>query len=208
MFTREKSDVSLQKVLSIRRVLLAQYSSFSISGLDLLDDYLSTLAVLPTGCNKLDDILTSGIYTGEVTEVIGISSSGKSQVICSVVQSVKGCLMYGYYLYVLQFCQSFTINVAAILEQNVIYIDTSGGSSITRLSELCHFRCDSFLLLLLMLFVLEWSLLNYWSAKRVDSESNLFCINLKWLSCVYCCSYTLQCLQYKCYSQFDSCYNL
>ena len=64
----------------IRRVLLAQYSAFPNNGLALYKELLNACAVLSSGCSDLDNILDGGIYTGEITEVVGISVSGKTQV--------------------------------------------------------------------------------------------------------------------------------
>ena len=79
--------VNLQKVLSIRRVLLAQYSSFPVNGLALYKETLTICAALPTGCSELDNLLNDGVYTGEVTEIVGVSVSGKTQVIENQVKS-------------------------------------------------------------------------------------------------------------------------
>jgi len=67
----------------IRRVLLAQYSAFPSNGLALYRELLNTGSVLPSGCSDLDEILDGGVYTGEVTEIVGISVSGKTQVCIS-----------------------------------------------------------------------------------------------------------------------------
>ena len=70
----------LQKVLSIRRLLLAQYSAFPVNGLVLYKKTLEACAVLSTGCSNIDALLDDGIYTSEVTEIVGVSVSGKTQV--------------------------------------------------------------------------------------------------------------------------------
>ncbi|XP_078491378.1 DNA repair protein RAD51 homolog 4-like [Ciona intestinalis] len=112
--------IPYKKVMSIRRVLLAQYSSFPVNGLDLFHETMSTLAVLPTECESLDDLLDAGIYTGEVTEIVGPSSSGKTQL-----------------------CETFAVNVAASFDQNVVYVDTAGGFSAARVEEIFKKRFPS-----------------------------------------------------------------
>ena len=42
----------LQELVAIRRFLLAQFSSFAVSGRDMYDDVMSTMAMLSTGCER------------------------------------------------------------------------------------------------------------------------------------------------------------
>uniref|UniRef100_A0A8C4S837 RAD51 paralog D n=1 Tax=Erpetoichthys calabaricus TaxID=27687 RepID=A0A8C4S837_ERPCA len=100
-------------LVAINRVLLAQYASFPINGADLYDELLSSTAILSTGNESLDKLLDSGLYTGEVTELIGSPGSGKTQV-----------------------CLGVAANVACELKRNVVYIDSTGGLSASRLLEI------------------------------------------------------------------------
>ncbi|KAG2459208.1 RA51D protein, partial [Polypterus senegalus] len=100
-------------LVAINRVLLAQYASFPINGADLYDELLSSTAILSTGNESLDKLLDSGLYTGEVTELIGAPGSGKTQV-----------------------CLGVAANVACELKRNVVYIDSTGGLSASRLLEI------------------------------------------------------------------------
>ncbi|KAM3934192.1 DNA repair protein RAD51 homolog 4 isoform 1-T2 [Leptodactylus fuscus] len=108
-----KCCLSYKTLVAMRRVLLAQYSAFPSNGADLYEELKSSTAILPTGNKKLDTLLDSGIYTGEVTEIAGAPGSGKTQM-----------------------CQSIAVNVAANLQQQVCYIDTTGGVTGTRLLQL------------------------------------------------------------------------
>ncbi|XP_053310792.1 DNA repair protein RAD51 homolog 4 [Spea bombifrons] len=112
-----KCSLSYKTLVAVRRVLLARYSAFPSNGADLYEELKSSTAILPTGNAKLDFILDSGLYTGEVTEIAGSAGSGKTQI-----------------------CQSIAVNVAYTLKQKVLYVDTTGGLTATRLLELVQSR--------------------------------------------------------------------
>ncbi|XP_054610905.1 DNA repair protein RAD51 homolog 4 [Dunckerocampus dactyliophorus] len=116
----QKCSVSYTALLAIRRVLLAQHAAFPVSGADLYDELLSSTAILSTGNPNLDALLDSGVYTGEITELAGGSGSGKSQV-----------------------CFGVAVHIAHHLRQNVIYVDTTGGLSATRLLEMLQSETSS-----------------------------------------------------------------
>ncbi|XP_070598347.1 DNA repair protein RAD51 homolog 4 isoform X2 [Erythrolamprus reginae] len=75
----QKYSLSYKSLVAVRRVLLAQFSSFPINGADLYEELKHTTAILSTGIESLDKLLDSGIYTGEVTELVGAPSAGKTQ---------------------------------------------------------------------------------------------------------------------------------
>ncbi|XP_073429682.1 DNA repair protein RAD51 homolog 4 isoform X2 [Dendrobates tinctorius] len=75
-----KCSLSYKTLVAVRRVLLAQYSAFPSNGADLYEELKASTAILPTGNKKLDFLLDSGLYTGEVTEIAGAPGSGKTQV--------------------------------------------------------------------------------------------------------------------------------
>ncbi|XP_063751859.1 DNA repair protein RAD51 homolog 4 isoform X2 [Eleginops maclovinus] len=102
-----------QALFAIRRVLLAQHAAFPVSGADLYEELLSSTAIISTGSPSLDKLLDSGVYTGEITELSGGPGSGKSQV-----------------------CFSVAVHVSLHLKQSVIFIDTTGGLSASRLLQM------------------------------------------------------------------------
>ncbi|XP_063810065.1 DNA repair protein RAD51 homolog 4 [Pseudophryne corroboree] len=114
-----KCSLSYKTLVAVRRVLLAQYSAFPLNGADLYEELKVSTAILPTGNKKLDFLLDSGLYTGEVTEIAGAAGSGKTQV-----------------------CQSIAVNVATSLKQRVCYVDTTGGLTGTRLLQLIQSRTE------------------------------------------------------------------
>ncbi|KAG9341437.1 hypothetical protein JZ751_019246 [Albula glossodonta] len=109
-----------QALVAVRRVLLAQHTAFPVSGADLYEELLSSTAILSTGNASLDKLLDSGLYTGELTELAGAPGSGKTQV-----------------------CFGVAVNLSSVLKQSVLYIDSSGGLSATRLLQLIKARTRS-----------------------------------------------------------------
>uniref|UniRef100_A0A4W6CTR3 DNA repair protein RAD51 homolog 4 n=1 Tax=Lates calcarifer TaxID=8187 RepID=A0A4W6CTR3_LATCA len=109
----QKCSVSYKALFAIRRVLLAQHTAFPVSGADLYEELLSSTAIVSTGNPSLDKLLDSGLYTGEITELSGGPGSGKSQV-----------------------CFGVAVHISYQLKQSVIYIDTTGGLTASRLLEM------------------------------------------------------------------------
>ncbi|MBW04072.1 DNA repair protein RAD51 4, partial [Eschrichtius robustus] len=73
--------------------------------------------MLPLGETSLDKLLDAGLYTGEVTEIVGGPGSGKTQV-----------------------CLCVAAHVAHGLQQNVLYIDSNGGLTASRILQLLQAR--------------------------------------------------------------------
>uniref|UniRef100_A0A8C6WF26 RAD51 paralog D n=1 Tax=Neogobius melanostomus TaxID=47308 RepID=A0A8C6WF26_9GOBI len=114
------ADVSTGKrsaLFSIRRVLLAQHTAFPVSGADLYEELLSCTAILSTGHPRLDELLDSGLFTGELTELAGPPGTGKTQV-----------------------CFGVAVHIAHFLKQGVIFIDTTGASPQPDSSTCCRQR--------------------------------------------------------------------
>ena len=54
-----KSGVPYKELISIKRVVLAQYSAFPVSGKNLYDEVLTSISILPTGNYGLSQQLFS-----------------------------------------------------------------------------------------------------------------------------------------------------
>ncbi|XP_068567764.1 DNA repair protein RAD51 homolog 4 [Cebidichthys violaceus] len=109
----QRCTVSYKALFAIRRVLLAQHAAFPVSGADLYEELLSSTAILSTGNPSLDKLLDSGLYTGEITELSGGPGSGKSQA-----------------------CFGVAVHISHRLKQSVIFIDTTGGLTASRLLQM------------------------------------------------------------------------
>lgn len=91
--------------------------SFPFNGADLYEELKTSTAILSTGIGSLDKLLDAGLYTGEVTEIVGAPGSGKTQV-----------------------CLCVAAHVAHGLQQNVLYIDSNGGLTASRILQLLQAR--------------------------------------------------------------------
>lgn len=113
----QKCGLSYKALVALRRVLLAQFSAFPLNGADLYEELKTSTAILSTGIGSLDKLLDAGLYTGELTEIVGGPGSGKTQV-----------------------CLCVAANVAHSLQQNVLYVDSNGGMTASRLLQLLQAR--------------------------------------------------------------------
>ncbi|XP_013411284.1 DNA repair protein RAD51 homolog 4 isoform X2 [Lingula anatina] len=111
----KKAGMSYKDVLAIRHVLLAQYSAVPVNGADMYEDALNSMAILPTGVKSLDTMLDGGLYTSEVTELVGPAGVGKSQL-----------------------CMYTSLNISRNLKQNIMYIDSTGDFCIQRLQDILY----------------------------------------------------------------------
>lgn len=110
---RSRCRLSYQEVIGINHVLQAQFAAFPQNALHLYHQLLSTLAIFSTGCPRLDDILDGGIYTGEITEIVGPPAIGKTQL-----------------------CHSLLTTVCLETQRSILYIDTGGNFSPERIFEI------------------------------------------------------------------------
>lgn len=116
----QKCSLSYKALVAVRRVLLAQYTAFPVSGADLYQELLSSTAILSTGSPSLDKLLDSGLYTGEITELTGSPGSGKTQV-----------------------CFSVAVNISHQLKKTVFYVDTKGAMCANRLLQMLQTRTSN-----------------------------------------------------------------
>ncbi|NWQ79791.1 RA51D protein, partial [Columbina picui] len=115
----QKCSLSYKALVAVRRVLLAQFSAFPANGADLYEELKSSTAILPTGSPSLDQLLDSGLYTGEVTELMGAPGSGKTQV-----------------------CLGIAASVSLSLKQQVLFLDSTGGFTASRLYQMLRARAE------------------------------------------------------------------
>ncbi|NXO41541.1 RA51D protein, partial [Locustella ochotensis] len=115
----QKCSLSYKALVAVRRVLLAQFSAFPTNGADLYEELKSSTAILPTGSPGLDKLLDSGLYTGEVTELMGAPGSGKTQV-----------------------CLGIAASVSLGLKQHVLFLDSTGGFTASRLYQMLRAQTE------------------------------------------------------------------
>ncbi|NWR64027.1 RA51D protein, partial [Bucorvus abyssinicus] len=115
----QKCSLSYKALVAVRRVLLAQFSAFPANGADLYEELKTSTAILPTGNPSLDQLLDSGLYTGEVTELMGAPGSGKTQV-----------------------CLGIAASVSLSLKQHVLFLDSTGGFTASRLYQMLRAQAE------------------------------------------------------------------
>ncbi|NWV46519.1 RA51D protein, partial [Daphoenositta chrysoptera] len=115
----QKCSLSYKALVAVRRVLLAQFSAFPANGADLYEELKSSTAILPTGSPSLDQLLDSGLYTGEVTELMGAPGSGKTQV-----------------------CLGIAASVSLGLKQHVLFLDSTAGFTASRLYQMLRAQTE------------------------------------------------------------------
>ncbi|XP_074969307.1 DNA repair protein RAD51 homolog 4 isoform X3 [Phalacrocorax aristotelis] len=115
----QKCSLSYKALVAVRRVLLAQFSAFPANGADLYEELKSSTAILPTGNRSLDQLLDSGLYTGEVTELMGAPGSGKTQV-----------------------CLGIAASVSLSLQQHVLFLDSTGGFTASRVYQMLQGQAE------------------------------------------------------------------
>ncbi|NXL60311.1 RA51D protein, partial [Chordeiles acutipennis] len=115
----QKCSLSYKALVAVRRVLLAQFSAFPANGADLYEELKSSTAILPTGNPSLDQLLDSGLYTGEVTELMGAPGSGKTQV-----------------------CLGIAASVSLGLKQHVLFLDSTAGFTASRLYQMLQAQAE------------------------------------------------------------------
>lgn len=75
---QQQSEQYKQAVTDIL-VYLEDNHAMWCDGIDMLNIIQQTRSFLPTGCESLDGLLHGGLRDGMVTELVGASSSGKTQ---------------------------------------------------------------------------------------------------------------------------------
>ncbi len=84
---------------------------------DILSNVNAEYISFPTGCSRLDEMLEGGVLTGDVTELVGPSGAGKTQLcmqICTVVTSVTDASA----LYI-DTCSSFSVPRVLEIRENL-----------------------------------------------------------------------------------------
>ncbi|WOK96938.1 hypothetical protein Cni_G05646 [Canna indica] len=120
-----------------------------LSGVELLEDAQRNKHALPSGCEGIDILLGGGLREGQLTEIVGPSSSGKTQVCLHSALGVTD-MHLGVVIF-LDTCNSFSPNrIASIVNQQTGTLVKEGEESrLKRIlsSILCQSVFDIFELL-------------------------------------------------------------
>ena len=82
------SGVQLKTLKLVKKFIIGQFSPFPEFGNVLLENFLKKNFIIKTGCNKIDEIISSGIHSSEITEISGASSTGKTQFCFNLIASM------------------------------------------------------------------------------------------------------------------------
>ncbi|KAJ4842281.1 DNA repair protein rad51d [Turnera subulata] len=82
------SDHLKQGITQMLSIVDEQYHKPWVNGVQLLDDFQRNKHVLSTGIHEIDSLLQGGFREGQLNEIAGPSSSGKTQVCLQVAASV------------------------------------------------------------------------------------------------------------------------
>ncbi|CAN7993815.1 unnamed protein product [Ixodes pacificus] len=108
-----RTGLPYSDVIRIRRSLVALFAPTPQDGASLYDKFLETTAVFSTGSRKVDDVIGGGVFTGQITEIVGASTSGKTQL-----------------------CHSLTAHAVIDSHFGVLYVDTLSCFSAERIRQI------------------------------------------------------------------------
>ncbi|XP_029201819.2 DNA repair protein RAD51 homolog 4-like isoform X2 [Acropora millepora] len=118
----QKTSIPAKDLSSIQSIVIAQLAAFPLNGKDYYNGLMTRFSIFSTGCKNLDELLDGGLYTGDVTEIVGAAGTGKSQI-----------------------CMNIALSTSMEAKKYVIYIDTGGsfcGERIKQLLEGCKASLD------------------------------------------------------------------
>lgn len=107
------AHVSADEFTAACAQVVEEHAAQLIQGDELYARLLRRVVIFATTCRALDDMLHGGIFTGEITEIVGSSASGKSQL-----------------------CMHVAAAAVALSPHSVIYIDTSASFCAQRVASI------------------------------------------------------------------------
>nr|ADE77590.1 unknown [Picea sitchensis] len=113
------SEVLKQAIAEILSFIDSQHSRW-LNGAQLLENLQQTVHVLPTGCEGLDSLLGGGLLEGTLTELVGPSASGKTQI-----------------------CLRAASHIAYHSQAAVMYLDTCNSFSSKRIAQFLNVLAKS-----------------------------------------------------------------
>jgi RAD51-like protein 3 len=80
-----QTSIQLKNLKLIKKFIIGQYSPFPQFGNALFDKYIKKNFITKTGCSQMDLLISSGIYSSEITEITGATSTGKTQLCFNLI---------------------------------------------------------------------------------------------------------------------------
>lgn len=75
----ELTKIPVKNLKLIKKFIIGQYSPFPEQANTLLDRHTKRFFSIQSGCSQLDELISNGVYSNEITEITGFSSSGKTE---------------------------------------------------------------------------------------------------------------------------------
>jgi len=114
-----KTNISRETISAITCDIQRIFTALPIRGDDLFLDVINYDTIFPTGCKSIDLLLDGGLYSSEITELVGQPSTGKTQI-----------------------CMYASLNMIAYTQWTVAYIDSSNTFSPDRMVEMFNSMQD------------------------------------------------------------------
>lgn len=116
-----RKSAAKQPDLLTLSALVSKFGCQLIQGQELWEETLNQTKIISTGCKKIDLYLDGGIFTGELCEIFGPPSCGKTQ-----------------------FTFSLTANALISKKFNVFYYDVNGSFSSKRISAIIGSKLENY----------------------------------------------------------------
>ena len=116
----KRTNVQLKTLKLAKKFIMGQYSPFPEFGNTLFEKSLRKNFVIKTMCSQIDNLISGGVYSSEITEITGLTSTGKTQLCFNLIASM------------LDEYQDF----------NCLYIDSNRNFCVKRLIQLISFRLE------------------------------------------------------------------
>ena len=84
----KKCSVDLNKLKQTKKFILGNYCPLPQPAYEILGKYMKRVFSIPFHCQSLDDLMPKGVSSHEITEVCGLTSSGKTQLCLSLVANM------------------------------------------------------------------------------------------------------------------------
>ena len=115
------ASVDLQKLKLTKKFIVGQFSPFPEFGHNIFDKCLKKSVIISTGSKQIDELISNGFYSSEISEITGATSTGKSQLCFSLIVN----MLYRY------------------SSHNCLYIDSNKSFCSRRVFDLLKFKLHS-----------------------------------------------------------------
>lgn len=87
-YLSELTKIPLKTLQLIRKFIVGQYAPLPEQGLSVFKRLERKLITIKTGCGQIDEIISNGIYSSEISEITGSAASGKTQFCLNLVANL------------------------------------------------------------------------------------------------------------------------